>query len=340
MSVIRMPFLHRFIGRTPRNGEIRHLAAWDSVEIEIPTRHVSEFDIGSRLTSTEVLTYTANNDHWAYADDHVMSLSGKGADEARIEDIHPSNLLVLMKKIGGSKFFDDGAVRLKDSDVLSKTPPAQYVEVSQRDAIVERIAEYASDNFADVDGHLLTRVHEPSLCLKAWNRPNGTNKCYLQLNLPFLVPWHGTTHDAGLHFDLNSMGEIEEFSRALIGHDSSCDELLRMFDPMKHEGMISFEDPLEDMRTRSLLGVAAGIAARRTTKPAANTDLFRRISALSLKTPSELTEEEGGMLLDALNAPQAKLNPAEQLMVQLAEEQWNARPLNAANLVMAPGLHC
>ncbi|MCS4088869.1 hypothetical protein [Rhizobium sp. BK176] len=341
MSPVKMPFLHRFVGRTPRSSEIRHLAAWDIAEVEIPKRDVSEFEIGSRLAADEVLTYTTGADHWAYADGHVMPVSGKGSSDAKVEDTNRGDLVILMNKIGGAKFFNEGAFLLKDPEILSKTPSPQYVEVSQRQAIVERIAEYAGENFAEVDGHLLTRVHEPSLCLKVWRRPNVEGKCYLQMLQPLLVPWQGTTHNTGLHFGLNDIREIEELCRSLIGPELICDELIHMFDRDRYADMACHVDQIEDMRTRSLLGVAAGIAGKRVLKTSTYTETFRMISDLSLKAASELTEAEGGAVLDALNAgPQwCHLTSAERLMVRLAEEQWDARPVNTASLLMSPGLH-
>jgi hypothetical protein len=114
-----------------------------------------------------------------------------------------------------------------------------------------------------------------------------------------------------------------------------------MFELDRCADMTCLVGQLEDMGTRSLLGVAAGIAGKRVLKASTNSDAFRMISDLSLKTASELTEAEGGAMLDALHSgPQWwNLTSDEQLMVRLAAEQWDARPVNTASLVMSPGLH-
>ncbi|MCZ7860675.1 hypothetical protein O9X98_04595 [Agrobacterium salinitolerans] len=222
---------------------------------------------------------------------------------------------------------------LKQTQILSRTPSSKHIEFSQRPSIVERLRQYASENLADVGGHLMVRVHEPSLTLNAWCRPREKTMCYLQLWIAHLTPWQAQDHDRGLHYSINQLDEVLELGSSLVTPQSSCDELMVMFERDQGLKPELFEETREDMRERSLRAIAGGLVSRRERKRAQATGALARLSSMSLKAPTEMTEEDHNDLLDAMIEFQPNMNSAERLLLRLAEERWNDRPLSLGGIV-------
>jgi hypothetical protein len=336
MTKITLPFMHRFAGRTPKNDKIRYLAAWDSVEVDIPECLLAGFDRGAILLP-ERTTFSRDGEHWAFFDERILGID---RPTTSLADLPLHDLRVLIGRVGPSTFFDEGATHLRHTDILLRTPSTRLVEFSQRHSIVERLKQYARENMADVGGRLMVRVHEPSLTLNAWCRPNKPNEkamCYLQLHVAKLAPWQAQRHDGGLHYSINELDELLELASSLVTPQSECDELMVMCDRKHLDRLELLEEPIEDMNERSVRAIAGNLVARRERQLSQATGSLARLSAMILKVQSEMSEDDHNELLDVMMAFQPKMNLAERMIVRLAEERWNDRPLSIGNIVKARG---
>ncbi|MCV9964547.1 hypothetical protein OIU34_21900 [Pararhizobium sp. BT-229] len=335
MTTMKLPFLHRFVGRTPRNDQIRTLSAWDTIDVEIPESHFAGFDLGANI-GPGARTFSKDGEHWAYFDDGRL---GASKPKQSLSDIDLGSLRWLMQEIGPSLFFDEGPMRVSPSETLSKTPPSRLIEHSQRERNADRISRYASENLSHVSGHLMVRVHEPSIVLNAWNRPKD-KKCYLQLHAPRLAPMHSSWHNYGLHFSLDELDDALALGSSLVAPDKDCDELMVMMSKEQRDLLEAFEPSTEDMISRSLQAIALVFTnshLRSLSAAPANHPLVA-MSSLSLKPSCQMTEDDYARLLEAMKALKSKLDPAERLLLRLAEERWHDRPVNVSHLVMQPGL--
>lgn len=335
MTIIKLPFLHRFVGRTPKNDQIRTLAAWDIIDVEIPERHLAGFDLGANISS-ETATYSKDGEHWAYFSNDRLGVRNP---EQLLSDMNLTSLRWLMQQIDPSLFFDEGPVRVSPSKTLSRTPPARLIEHSQRERSADRISRYVSENLSLVSGHLMVRVHEPSFVLNAWNRPKD-KKCYLQLHAPKLTPMHSTSHKYGLHFPLDELEDVLALSSSLVSPDNDCDELMVMMSKEQQDLVEAFEPSTEDMTARSLQAIAVVFTSShlRSLSAAPADHPLVTMSTLSLKPACQMTDDDFARLLEAMNALKSKFDPAERLLLRLAEERWHDRPVNVSHLVTQPRL--
>lgn len=335
MTIVKFPFLHRFVGRTPRNDQIRTLAAWDTIDVDIPESHFAGFDLGANI-SAGTRTFSKDGEHWAYFDDDGLGVKDP---KQSLSDINLTSLRWLMQQIGPSLFFDEGPVRVSPSETLSKTPPARLIEHSQRERNADRISRYAYKNLSHVSGHLMVRVHEPSFVLNAWNRSKD-KKCYLQLHAPKLTPMHSASHKYGLHFALDELEDVLAFSSSLVSPDKDCDELMVMMSKEQRDLVETFEPSAEDMTGRSLQAIAVVFTSShlRSLSAAPADHPLVTMSNLSLKPSYQMTDDDYASLLEAMHALKSKFDPAERLLLRLAEERWHDRPMNVSHLVTQPGL--
>jgi hypothetical protein len=234
---------------------------------------------------------------------------------------------VLTSRIGGSHFFDEGALRLKASDIISRTPSTAYIMSSQRDAIVERLSDYIAANFADVGGNLAVRVHEPSLTMLAWKKRYKSDPNYLSLQVADLRPWQANQFSAGLHFSIDRGPELIALGKSLISDPN--DDLSVNFDL---DGLELLTEPTEEMSERSLVALADDIVGQRTAEQVMSNPALTIISEMAAIPTTKMTETDYANLIEAMNAFHTKLNPAERLMLRLAQDQWNDRPFNTSGL--------
>ncbi|MBY3155424.1 hypothetical protein HFO56_24160 [Rhizobium laguerreae] len=328
MTLIAIPFLHRFFGATQRNPEPRYIAAWDAFELDIPELPRSHFDIGSSLEDGRG-TMFADGSHWAFFDGRKLGGTNGKNGTAGFPQAELRNLMTI---VGRSMFFDEGPLRLNQADVISRTPPSQLITVSQRDRIIERVTAYALANFADVGGHIAVRVHEPSVILRAYDRPNSKSMCYLTLESSFLTPWQSVCRCYGIHFSLARTAEVLEIAQAEEAEMSDADEL---YMKVRLDKLRLHVASAEEMSERSILSLADWIVSTRMQKLAETNPALATISEISAKQLDSMSQQSFVDALDVMKAFRSRLYPSEKLMLRLAEDQWNERLVNVFDLLPA-----
>jgi hypothetical protein len=315
-----IPFLHRFYGTTPKNSEARYVNAWDSVELDIPELSPSEFTVGSR-TDYRRVTYFRDGSHWALFDGYL----GDVVPQTPLAELSPALMTELMKRIGASHFFDEGAMRLRPADIISKAPNPAYIASSQREAIVERLADYVSANFADIGGNLAIRIHEPSLALTIWKRMKSM-PTYTSITMANHRPWQTNQFSAGLHFPIDRGFELMGIGQSIVtpGGDLSVEVDL--------PSVALYAEPSEEMSERSLIALADDIAGQRSAEQLKANPTLSTISQMAAKPTLQMTDADYVDLVEAMHAFQHKLSLSEAATLRAVEEQWNDRPLNAPKL--------
>lgn len=200
--VIDMPFLHRFRGTTGRKPDVRELAGWDIARILIPDYSLSDFDTGISLSDRRTLY--RDGYHWANISGTHLGLDQPYDPEERG---HSPSLIRLAKVIGCQRFFDTDGSTIRDAAILARMPAPENIHLSQRDSNVSRLADWAADNIAAIDGKIFVRIREPSIALRT-HQPSSQSSPYLTVGLDRFMP-EGTRDNFGVLF------ATEEIEKAL-----------------------------------------------------------------------------------------------------------------------------
>ncbi|MCS4088868.1 hypothetical protein [Rhizobium sp. BK176] len=295
------------------------------MELDIPELSPSEFTIGSR-TGLDRVTYFRDGSHWAFFDGCL----GDATPHTPLSRLSNSLMETLSSRIGASHFFDEGALRIKPSDIILKTPNPAYILSSQRDSIIDRLSGYVEGNFADVGGNLAVRVHEPSLTLLIWKHRSKAEPSYLSIQLADHRPWQTNQFSAGLHVPIDRGRELIALARSLITPDDDLSVNVNL------DELELMTESSEEMSERSLIALADDIVGHRTAEQVNSNQALAIISEMAAKPMINITDADYANLIEAMHAFHPKLKQEERLMLRLAEDQWNDRPLNAPEISRLP----
>lgn len=337
--IVELPFLNRFLGRTPRDLTTRWLVARDKAQAEVPEVAFQSFDLGSRShtgngTTNDNETLERDGKHWAIVTPGRIGL-GITRRASRIEAFSPGTLFGLMDGVDMTRFFESGVTNTPARTILKHTPAAKLVDHSERDGIVERMREWAAENLLVSNGHLYARVHEPSLVLFAHEFDNTNGRLSLVGRPDHLTPWGSFGFTPGVHFPLDAREEMQYFASEhprITGHLP----ITRGYGP---DPMLAVESG-EAMHERGVVSVASAISDKARPKgESGDTGEIRKLMATtSLSDPEDRSDDQLDRLAELVRLKRNVLDRGTAISAGLVGASWQDRPVRTTiiDILSAP----
>jgi hypothetical protein len=238
----------------------------------------------------------------------------------------------LSHMIDTTRFFDGGRMKIKINRVMSKPLPARLIESTERETNLSRLREWVGDNVVAIDGNLAIRVGEPSLRLMASDRDkHGT--CALWIMREELLP-DIASYNPGIHFSLDEKETVRQFAKHEVNTNPLADSWKTMIDDGVIEQMQVGAPTEESMHERTLRSLAAAVVANgpRGRNGGGMQHHFDYLDTLNDMPNGRTDDGELDQMMSNLVVVSRNISQATSILVEMAAERWEDRPVSAINL--------
>jgi hypothetical protein len=323
--IVEMPFYHKFTGRSPNRSDIREIVCCDKDLMDLTEFSLSDFETGAHF-GDGIGTLVKEGRHWAY---FGTSTTGR-LDNRPVDDFGRATAMrKLSDMIDTTRFFEGGRIKLKVNRLMSNPLPARWIESSERESILTQLREWVGENVAIIDGNLAIRVGEPSLRLVP-SASNVHGVAALRVRRDALVP-DLATHQSGIHFALDDITAMRTFAQKAVDTYARLDGWEVMLRKGTLESMKRGLRTDEHMHERSLRSIAASVVARgpRTRRERDLRHHFDCLDTLNDMPTGQTDDAELDRMMNHLSIVSPDVGQIASLMVELAAEQWEDRPVPA-----------
>ena len=331
--IVEMPFLQKSTGRSPNRSDTREIVSFDKDTMDLAEYARSDFDSGADV-GNGIGTLLKAGRHWAYFGTAVTGcLDYRPLDaDGRARAMRELSLM-----IDTTRFFDGGRMRLKINRVMSSPLPARWIESTERETNLARLREWVDDNVAVIDGHLAIRVGEPSLRLMT-SEPDKHGVYALWIMREKLLP-DLARYSSGLHFSLDDRDTVRQIAKHAVNTHPLADSWKVMLEDGVIDRMEGGLSTGESMHERTLRSLAAVVVAKGPCgkNGRALLHLFDQLDTLNDMPTGQTDDSVLDQMMGNLVAVSRNINPSTSILVTMAAERWEDRPVAA--IVMDQGPH-
>ncbi len=330
--IVEMPFLQKSMGRSPNRSDIREIVCFDKDSMDLAEFSLSDFDPGADLGDGIGTLHRAGR-HWAYFGTAVTGcLDNRPLDaNGRARAMRELSLM-----IDTTRFFEGGRMKLKINRVMSQPLPARWIESTERETNLARLREWVDHNVAVIDGHLAVQVGEPSLRLRT-SEPDKHGACALWIIREKLLP-DLARYNAGLHFSIDDRDTVLEIAQHSVKTNPLTDYWKIMLEDGVIDRMKAGFPTDENMHERTLRSLAADVVDKgpRGKNGRALLHLFDQLDTLNDMPTGQTDDSVLDQMMGNLVAVSRNINPSTSILVKMAAERWEDRPVAAIVMDQGP----